>query len=93
MSKFDLGEIVITEGAQALNISLVPYLERHGNGDYGDDVYGLGEAGMKEDHIQNDQAVANGRGAIYSWYQTSVGILQIITYIGDYTTILLPEEL
>ena len=88
--KFDLGNTCMTTGAnevlQALQIEPILLLMRHVSGDWGD---------MPEsDKAQNNRAVKNGGGRIFSAYPLSPEIkVWVITECDrSYTTILLPEE-
>lgn len=81
---FNPGKIVATQGALGMEIDLLPYLQRHLNGDWGD----VG----KFDRDQNDDALMHGR-RILSSYHTSGGDLWIITeWDRSVTTFLLPSE-
>lgn len=86
ISKFNTGEIRVTPGAQRLNINLRHYLKRHIRGDWGDGM-------SKDDWKANDQNMLRPDGSLYSAYETSVGRLFIITYVGEFTTILTPSEI
>jgi len=87
---FALGETCMTNGAsealQALNIEPALLLMRHVLGDWGDMP--------KSDKAQNDEAVKNGEGRIFSAYALTPEIkLWVITESDrSCTTILLPEE-
>ena len=84
-SRFNLGYVVMTAGAAALEVDFIPYLARHAAGDWGelDDF----------DKRQNDLAVKQGL-RILSAYNTYEGIrIWIITEADrSATTVLLPEE-
>ncbi len=91
-TKFDLGQIVATNGAlQALEQKEVAlFLGRHRRGDWGDLC--------PQDKQLNDQAVKDG-GRILSAYTSSTGVkVWVITEaVGDdgrraSTCILMPEE-
>ena len=85
-NRFNVGELVITQGACDLPQDEVWYsLVRHMNGDWGDlDEY---------DREQNERAVGHG-GRLMSRYSTRSGtVFWIITeYDRSVTTILLPME-
>ena len=87
MSKFSLGQTVITAGArEKLNhYEVLSALTRHSTGDWGDVC--------EEDKLSNDQAVEEGL-RILSSYQTKDGTkFWIITeWDRSVTTILLPSE-
>jgi hypothetical protein len=87
MSKFSLGQTVITAGAhEKLNYyEVLSALTRHFTGDWGDVC--------EEDKLSNDQAVEKGL-RILSSYQTKDGTkFWIITeWDRSVTTILLPSE-
>jgi hypothetical protein len=87
MSKFSLGQIVITAGAhEKLNhYEVLSALIRHSTGDWGDVC--------EEDKLSNDQAVEEG-SRILSSYQTKDGTkFWIITeWDRSVTTVLLPSE-
>jgi hypothetical protein len=87
MSKFSLGQTVITAGAhEKLNYyEVLSALTRHSIGDWGDVC--------EEDKLSNDQAVEKGL-RILSSYQTKDGTkFWIITeWDRSVTTILLPSE-
>jgi hypothetical protein len=82
---FNLGYLVMTAGAAALEVDFIPYLVRHAAGDWGelDDF----------DKQQNDLAVKEGC-RILSAYNTNEGVwIWIITEADrSATTVLLPEE-
>lgn len=84
-SLFNLGYVVMTPGAAALEVDLIPFLIRHAIGDWGDlDAF---------DKQQNDLAVKQGL-RILSAYNTEGGARFWIITEGDRsaTTILLPAE-
>ena len=82
--KFQPGNLVATPGALSLGINLLPYLQRHLNGVWGD----LDE----EDKAENDFSLQHGY-RLLSAYQTPHGRLWIITEADrSATTFLLPEE-
>lgn len=87
MSKFSLGQIVITAGAhEKLNhYEVLSALTRHSTGDWGDVC--------EEDKLSNDQALEEGL-RILSSYQTKGGTkFWIITeWDRSVTTVLLPSE-
>jgi len=84
-SLFNLGYVVMTVGAAALEVDFIPYLIRHAAGDWGelDDF----------DKQQNDLAVKQGL-RILSAYDTDEGVrIWIITESDrSATTVLLPDE-
>lgn len=62
--RFELGQVVMTEGAAALNVDFAPYLARHVTGDWGDlDSF---------DKRQNDIAIKEGL-RILSAYDVPIG--------------------
>lgn len=78
------GSLVMTMGAIALGVDLIPYFMRHMNGDWGDLD--------SEDKALNDEAVKEGY-RILSAYDTPKGRILIITEANrSTTTILLPSE-
>ena len=82
---FNLGYVVMTPGAAALEVDFIPYLVRHASGDWGDlDAF---------DKQQNDLAVKQGL-RILSAYNTDAGTRFWIITEADRsaTTVLLPEE-
>jgi hypothetical protein len=87
---FDLGHVVMTPGAAELGVDFAPYLARHAQGDWGDDLDSF-------DRRQNDTAVKEGY-RILSAYTVPVGDdeterIWIITESDrSATTILLPSE-
>lgn len=87
MSKFSLGQTVITAGAyEKLNhYEVLSALIRHSTGDWGDVC--------EEDKLSNDQAVEEGL-RILSSYRTKDGTkFWIITeWDRSVTTVLLPSE-
>jgi hypothetical protein len=86
---FELGHMVMTDGAAALGVDFRPYMQRHQTGDWGelDDF----------DKRQNNQAVKEGL-RILSAYSVPIGneeterIWIITEWDRSVTTILLPEE-
>ncbi len=89
---FHLGRLLITPGAldTFTHNELRDALVRHANGDWGEMC--------AEDKYLNDTALARG-GRLFSAYkfppqsgEKEERKLWIITYPGEYTTILLPEE-
>jgi hypothetical protein len=84
-SLFNLGYVVMTAGAAALEVDFIPYLIRHAAGDWGelDDF----------DKQQNDLAVKEGF-RILSAYNIDGGVRIWIITEGDRsaTTVLLPED-
>lgn len=94
-SKFNLGQIVATQGALAAlkdaQQSAIPFLQRHQSGDWGEIC--------EDDKKLNDEAVAHEGDAdqqqrVLSCYRTAKNErLWIITeWDRSVTTILLPEE-
>lgn len=83
--RFPLGKTVVTPGALALGIDLVPYMHRHHCGDWGD----LDECDKQE----NEEALEEGF-RILSCYRVGGGRrIYIITKADRSSTcILLPEE-
>ena len=87
---FELGHVVMTPGAAELGIDFAPYLARHAQGDWGDDLDSF-------DRRQNDTAVKEGY-RILSAYSVPVGNdeierIWIITESDrSATTILKPSE-
>lgn len=85
--KFQPGHIVATPGALSLaeqGVNLLPYLQRHLNGDWGD----LDE----EDQAENEFSLQHGYRLLSS-YHTPHGKLWIITEADRSTsTFLTPEE-
>jgi len=86
-AKFDLGQVVITQGAKAIvdQEETLTLLNRHIAGDWGDLC--------EEDRIENESALTGGN-RLFSVYQTkSADKVYIITeWDRSVTTILLPEE-
>jgi hypothetical protein len=85
ISRFNLGYVVMTAGAAALEVDFIPYLARHAAGDWGDvDAF---------DKQQNDLAVKQGL-RILSAYTTDAGTRFWIITESDRsaTTVLLPED-
>ena len=87
---FELGHVVMTPGAAELGIDFAPYLARHAQGDWGDDLDSF-------DRRQNDTAVKEGY-RILSAYSVQVGNdeterIWIITEADrSATSVLLPSE-
>ena len=82
---FDLGRIVATPGALAMEINLTPYIMMHANGYWGDLDH--------EDWVENDTSVKNGY-RVLSAYRTAVGRVWIITEADrSATTVLLPRRI
>lgn len=87
---FPLGHVVMTPGAAALGVDFAPYLTRHAQGDWGDELDAF-------DRQQNDLAVKEGY-RILSAYNVPIGDgrterIWIITESDrSATTILLPSE-
>lgn len=83
--RFPLGKTVVTPGALALGIDLVPYMHRHHCGDWGD----LDEC----DKQANEEALEHGL-RILSHYKLGGGrrIYSITEADRSSTCILLPEE-
>jgi hypothetical protein len=87
---FELGHVVMTAGAAELNVNFAPFLARHAQGDWGDDLDGF-------DRRQNDTAVKEGY-RILSAYDVSVENeetkrIWIITESDrSVTTVRLPSE-
>ena len=88
-SKFSLGQIVATSAlfnyCEEKQFSLLPYLIRHGSGDWGDIC--------DEDKGINEEALKNG-SRIMSVYKLKAGkTIWIITEADrSVTTLLFPEE-
>jgi hypothetical protein len=93
--KFNLGQIVITQGALAAlkdsNESALPFLQRHASGDWGDIC--------EEDKKLNDEAIAHEgdldrQQRVLSAYVTAKNekIWIITEWDRSVTTILLPDE-
>lgn len=84
MPKFEAGLLLATPGAIALEIDLLPYLNRHLAGDWGD----LDQA----DNEENELSLQEGF-RLLSAYNTPKGKIWIITEADRAsTTILLPSE-
>jgi len=87
---FELGHVVMTPGAAELGVDFAPYLARHAQGDWGDDLDSF-------DKRQNDTAVKDGY-RILSAYTVPVGDdeterIWIITEADrSATSVLLPSE-
>ncbi len=87
---FDLGHVVMTRGAAEIGVDFAPYLARHAQGDWGDDLDSF-------DGQQNDTAVKEGY-RILSAYTVPIGDdeterIWIITESDrSATTILKPSE-
>jgi len=84
VTRFELGRIVATPGALALDVDLAVLLARHHGGDWGD----LGAF----DRCENDRALKHGE-RLFSAYETPAGKVWIVTeWDRSSTCILLPEE-
>lgn len=87
---FSLGHVVMTQGAAALGADFAPFLTRHAQGDWGDDLDAF-------DKRQNGLAVKDG-SRILSAYNVPIGNgetarIWIITESNrSATTVLLPSE-
>lgn len=84
--KFELGQIVITQGAIAVvsHLTAIEIVTRHVTGDWGD----MGA----EDSATNEQALVHG-GRLMSSYMVGKEKVWIITeWDRSVTTILLPDE-
>jgi len=87
---FELGHVVMTAGAAALNVDFAPFLARHAQGDWGDNLDNF-------DRRQNDNAVKEGY-RILSAYDVPIGNeeterIWIITEADrSTTTVLSPGE-
>ena len=87
---FDLGHVVMTDGAAALGVDFRPYIARHQAGDWGELLDDF-------DKRQNNQAVKEGL-RILSAYNIPIGneerekIWVITEWDRSVTTVLLPEE-
>jgi hypothetical protein len=87
---FELGHVVMTPGVAALDVDLAPFLARHAQGDWGDDLDSF-------DRRQNDIVVEEGY-RILSAYDVPIGNeeterIWIITESDrSCTTVLLPSE-
>jgi hypothetical protein len=87
---FELGHVVMTAGAAALNVDFAPFLARHAQGDWGDNLDNF-------DRRQNDIAVKEGY-RILSAYDVPIGNeeterIWIITEADrSVTTVLAPED-
>lgn len=87
--KFELGQVVITPGAQeavlSTNTIIVRYLQRYAGGDWG--------TVCDEDKQANDYAVANEERILGAYDLVDGTKIWIITeWDRSVTTILLPEE-
>ncbi len=86
---FPLGHVVMTPGAAGLGVDLMPYLNRHATGDWGElDVF---------DKRQNDTAVKEGYRILSAYHVSSEnGETERIWIITESdrsaTTVLLPSE-
>lgn len=81
---FDLGQIVATPGALALEVNFAPYLGMHQRGFWGDIC--------QADWQENDLSVKEGY-RILSAYETGKGKIWIISEADrSVTSILLPSE-
>ncbi len=84
--QFMPGDIVVTDGVIALGIDIIPYLDRHLRGDWGDQL------GF-DDILANEFALKNGE-RLLSKYEVRPGIsIYVITEADrSRTTFLLPDE-
>lgn len=88
-SKFDFGRVVapttLANYCEKKGFSMLPYLIRHANGDWGDVC--------KEDWKSNDEALKNGE-RLLSEYKLSDGrrIWIITEWDRSATTLLFPED-
>jgi len=82
---FDLGYVVMTPGAAALEVDFIPYLVRHAAGDWGNlDAF---------DRRQNDLAVQQGLRILSAYNIEKDTRIWIITESDrSATTVLLPSE-
>ena len=86
---FELGQVVMTSGAAALEIDFTPYLDRHAAGDWGElDAF---------DKQQNDLAVKEGYRILSAYtVPLSNGETERIWIISEHdrsvTTVLKPDE-
>lgn len=88
-SKFDFGRVVATTTlanyCEKKGFSMLPYLIRHANGDWGD-VY-------KEDWKSNDEALKNGLRLLSEYKLPDDRRIWIITeWDRSATTLLFPED-
>lgn len=88
-SKFDFGRVVATTTlanyCEKKGFSMLPYLIRHANGDWGD-VY-------KEDWKSNDEALKNGLRLLSEYKLPDGRRIWIITeWDRSATTLLFPED-
>jgi hypothetical protein len=94
-AKFELGQVVATQGALAAledaNQSALPFVQRHQQGDWGDIC--------KEDKKLNDEAIAfegdiDKQNRVMSSYMTNKNVkIWIITeYDRSVSTVLLPSD-
>src|SRR5689334_11035821 len=86
--RFDPGQVVITPGAivaiEFAKADTVELLHRHLSGDWGD-------LDAADKHL-NDEALTNGDRILSAYTLADGQRIWIITYQGDNTCILLPEE-
>ena len=84
--RFRPGKVYASRGAMALGVDLVPFIDRHVRGDWGDEL-------DFEDILANEQALADG-GRLLSKYCVRHGVsIYILTeWDRSATTVLLPEE-
>jgi hypothetical protein len=84
--RFKPGRVFASCGAMALGVDLVPFLDRHFRGDWGDQL-------EFNDILANEQALDSGE-RLLSKYRVRPGVsIYIITEADrSLTTILLPEE-
>lgn len=94
MNKKQLGNLVMTQGVNSLmsefnNFSLVlrKLVNRHMNKDFGASS-DIGKDSIKE----NLKSIAADYGTVLSVYKYQNITIWIMTYLNDYTCILLPEE-
>jgi hypothetical protein len=91
---FDLGHVVMTPGAAALNVDFAPFLARHAQGDWGDNGSAALTTSLDNfDRRQNDIAVKEGY-RILSAYDVPIGNeeterIWIITEADRSTTVVL----
>lgn len=88
-SKFNFGQVVATatlaEYCEKHNYSTLPYLIRHGNGDWGDVC--------KEDWKSNDDALKTGERLLSAYKLPDGKRIWIITeWNRSVTTLLFPED-
>lgn len=88
-SKFDFGRVVATTTlanyCEKKGFSMLPYLIRHANGDWGDVC--------KEDRKSNDEALKNGERLLSEYKLPDGRRIWIITeWDRSATTLLFPED-